>query len=107
MGGGTVRHWKRYYDLCRTCAINWDFIGKMDSIFEDSEEVMNRAGVKGRLHYGQHSKTTNYEKIVRYYKGFPKELMLRLYENFKVDFEVFGYSIPSWLWVHLSEGDVM
>ena len=79
----------------------------MDSIFEDSEEVMNRAGVKGRLHYGQHSKTTNYEKIVRYYKGFPKELMLRLYENFKVDFEVFGYSIPSWLWVHLSEGDVM
>lgn len=81
-GGGTVRHWKRYYDLCRTCAIDWDFIGKMDSIFEDSEYVMEKAGVKGRLHYGAHSKTTNYEKLIRYRTALGNEPRFKLVLRF-------------------------
>jgi len=102
-GGGTVRHWKKYYDLCRSCGHEWDFIGKMDSIYEDSEEVMERAGVKGRLHYGMHSKSTNYEKTIRYFKGVPKSLMMKIYDIFEVDFQAFGYTIPAWLWAHLSD----
>ena len=101
-GGGTVRHWKRYYDLCRVCGHDWDFIGKMETIFEDSEEVFKRAGVSGRVHYGYASKSTDYEKMVRYYKGLPKSVVLKVYEMFEVDFEIFGYDIPDWLWSHLS-----
>lgn len=102
-GGGTVRHWKKYYDLCRSCGHEWDFIGKMDSIYEDSEQVMERAGVKGRLHYGMHSKSTNYEKTIMYFKGVPKSLMMKIYDIFEVDFQAFGYTIPAWLWAHLSD----
>ena len=73
----------------------------METIFDDSEHVFEMAGVKGRVHYGQASKSTDYEKMVRYFKGLPKKVVLDIYAIFRVDFEAFGYEIPDWLWVHL------
>ena len=32
--GVRVRHWTRFYDICHFCAIDWDFIGKVESIYE-------------------------------------------------------------------------
>ena len=31
--GVRVRHWTRFYDICHFCAIDWDFIGKVESIY--------------------------------------------------------------------------
>ena len=50
-----------------------------------------------------HSKSTNYEKIIRYFKGVPKSLLMKIYDIFEVDFQAFGYTIPAWLWAHLSD----
>lgn len=50
-----------------------------------------------------HTKSTDYEKIIRYFKGVPKSLIMRIYNIFEVDFLAFGYTIPDWLWVHLAD----
>ena len=38
--GVRVRHWTRFYDICHFCAIDWDFIGKVESIYEGEIELM-------------------------------------------------------------------
>ena len=73
----------------------------METIFEDSEYVFEKAGIKGRVHYGMASKSTDFEKMVRYFKGLPKSLIIQIFEIFRFDFEAFGYEIPDWLWSHL------
>ena len=39
--GVRVRHWTRFYDICHFCAIDWDFIGKVESIYEGIESIID------------------------------------------------------------------
>ena len=38
--GVRVRHWTRFYDICHFCAIDWDFIGKVESIYEGMAAIL-------------------------------------------------------------------
>jgi len=39
-GGSRIRHWKRYVDLCGICSFDWDFVGKLETVNEDSQFVL-------------------------------------------------------------------
>lgn len=99
--GDLHRHWFRFIDLCRVCSINWDFIGKVETVDVDSEVVMDKAGVKGLYHLGLHGKTSDNVKVINYFKGLSKNLIREIYELYKADFEIFGYTVNDWLWEHL------
>ena len=43
--GVRVRHWTRYYDICHFCAVKYDFVGKIEDIFEDADYVLHDAGL--------------------------------------------------------------
>lgn len=101
--GITVRHWGRAYDLCRICSINWDFIGKMGpSVEKDSEQVMKMLGVEGKIHLGLHPPSNDHSKVIKYFKGLPKNIMMGVYDTYEADFQVLGFDIPMWLWETLS-----
>ena len=87
--------------LCRVCSIKWDFIGKVESVFDDSEYIMDKAGVKGLINLGLHPKETDHTRMITYFKGMEKSIVLELYKIYQPDFELFGYYIPEWLWEHL------
>ena len=38
--GVRVRHWTRYYDICHFCAIDYDFVGKIEEINEDADYLL-------------------------------------------------------------------
>ena len=101
--GITARHYGRAYDLCRVCSIDWDFIGKMDSVENDSEKVFELLGLKDRVHLGLHPASNDHTRMVTYFKGLPKSLMMMLYKEYEADFQVLGYTIPGWLWSNLSD----
>ena len=101
--GNTPRHWYRFTDLCRVCSVNWDFIGKVETVDVDSEIVMEKAGVKGEISLGLHGRSSNNDKVIGYFKGVPKSFVRDLYELYREDYEIFGYGISDWLWVHLSD----
>jgi hypothetical protein len=42
-GGSRIRHWKRYVDLCGICSFDWDFVGKLETVNEDSQFVLEGA----------------------------------------------------------------
>ena len=101
VGGTKKRHYHRYYDLCRMCSIDWDFIGKMESIEEDSEHIMEVAGVKGQISLGLKAKSNDNTKLITYFKGLPVKIVVELYNLYIEDFHIFGYQIQDWLWEHL------
>jgi hypothetical protein len=39
-GGSRIRHWKRFVDLCGICSFKWDFIGKLETVNQDSQFVL-------------------------------------------------------------------
>ena len=90
-----ARHWSRAYDACRVCSIDWDFIGKFETIENDSEHVMAEIGLKGRVSLGLHQKSNGFEKVFEYYKGLPRQVLADFYHAYEPDFQVLGYSIPA------------
>ena len=58
--GGRQRHWRRYVDVCKVCSLEWNFIGKMETLNQDTEWVINDMGVKGLTDYPKRNKTTRY-----------------------------------------------
>jgi hypothetical protein len=76
--GVRVRHWTRFYDICHFCAIDWDFIGKVESIYEDATWLLNEAGVGNLVSYPYFKKATATDTIKKYYQGLSKDTLLRL-----------------------------
>ena len=101
--GAKIRHWHKFYDLCRVCSIKYDFIGKVETINVDSELVMSEAGVENRIHMGLHGRSSDNSKMIMYFKGLRKKFILQLYDLYREDFELFGYTVNSWLWSHLKD----
>ena len=98
-----VRHWQKYYDLCRVCSINWDFIGKLETVEEDADFIMNVVGMKGKVNLGLHQKNNDKSKMVMYFKGVEKWIVEVLRELYKEDFELFDYEVEEWLLTHLMD----
>ena len=101
--GALNRHWYRFTDLCRVCSIKWDFIGKVETSDIDSEVVMRKAGVEGTIHMGLHGRSSNNSRMIVYFKGLAKTIVAKLYNLYREDFALFGYTVNDWLWEHLAD----
>lgn len=65
--------------------------------FRDSEFVLKDAKVWGLAEYPQKNRTTDHTLLIRYYKGIGRHWLMKIYETYKPDFDLFGYEIPSYL----------
>lgn len=92
--GARQRHWRRYTDVCKVCSIEWNFIGKMETINMDADYVLMDMGVDGLANYPKRNKTTRHDTMIKYYADMGPETIRQLYELYKADFEIFGYEIP-------------
>ena len=94
-------HWTSIQDLCHMCSMRYDFIGKMDSLVQDSETVLQEIGWNERVEFPVKAKdkyTKDLSDIVKqYYSQIPKNLMKDLQAIYKDDFEAFGYSTDGYL----------
>jgi len=96
--GIRVRHWTRYFDICRVCDVNWDFVGKVESIVEDAAYMLKEVNLSHIVEYPYYRKATDTSMIKKYFTGLTKEGMERLYETFKLDFDLFQYAVPDYVW---------
>lgn len=55
----------------------------------------------GKVHMGLHGRTSDNSKMITYFKGVDRKVVGDFYENYREDFEIFGYTINDWLWAHL------
>ena len=95
-------HWKQYDTLCHPCLIYYDFIGHFENLYEEADQLLDILQVSDTVKFPR-NKTSQYKlstKVIarRYLNSLSEEAKKNLYDKYKHDFEMFGYSMGDYLW---------
>lgn len=91
-------HFVPEYLLCHPCDINFDYIGKYESINRDTDYIFQRLGVGIKFP----GKNDNYSSVSTtsvaesYYKPVSSQTLKEVMKILSPDYTIFGYQIPEW-----------
>ena len=85
------QHWRQYEKLCHPCVINYDFIGHLETLKEDAALLLKMAGIDGRVTFPPIHNSTGPSDVLKYYSHVPPRYIRQLGEQYRNDFEMFGY----------------
>lgn len=91
-------HWELQHKLCTPCSINYDFIGKYESLRSDAARTLSIMGASekvtfpdiGKRREGQDTKTL----MKKFYSQISEREFLQLREIYNKDYEIFEYRKP-------------
>ncbi|XP_014681014.1 PREDICTED: carbohydrate sulfotransferase 13-like isoform X2 [Priapulus caudatus] len=97
---GTLNvHWSPVADLCNVCGVDYDFVGKMETVADDARFVLAVHGLADVVVYPER-RDTGYEaaeetagELRREYQGIPARDLAKIVAMFAKDFDVFNYSL--------------
>ena len=87
-------HWRQIHQLCFPCAFEFDFIGHFETLEEDAAYLLKKAGLDDRVTFPPVRSSQASSDFMTYYSQVPREVIFRLGEAFRSDFEMFGYPFP-------------
>ena len=87
-------HWKQAQKLCFPCAFDFDFIGHFETLQEDADYLLSKTGFDDRVKFPVVRTSQVSSDFLEYYSEVPKEIIFKLGEAFRSDFEMFGYAFP-------------
>nr|XP_006815824.1 PREDICTED: carbohydrate sulfotransferase 8-like [Saccoglossus kowalevskii] len=91
-------HWDFQHKICAVCERSYDFIGHFENIVEESNYLLRSIGVTNLSFpdaYSTHATNSSDENIyLKYFSQIPPDDIIKLYELYKWDFKLFGYSFP-------------
>ncbi|XP_071966029.1 carbohydrate sulfotransferase 11-like [Antedon mediterranea] len=95
-------HWQEMYKLCSPCKVNYDYIVKLETIKDDSDFILKSFKVSHLAKFPpadvQKGKPTNSSgKYDTSYRKLSPELINKLWDVYKTDFDLFNYSKPEYL----------
>ncbi|XP_021928309.1 carbohydrate sulfotransferase 11-like isoform X1 [Zootermopsis nevadensis] len=93
-------HWIPFYLFCTPCLLNYDIISKVETMLRDQVYVIRAAGLQGLIRPRWKHKTYSEdgkETSRRYFSQLSKQEVKRLYEKYKLDFELFDYKVDDYL----------
>jgi len=91
-------HWDTFQSKCAPCRYKYDVIIKVETLEEDMRFLRSKLGVRypySQVFLGEGRNKTHHE--VQLYREIPLHLVEQLHDRYRADFEIFGYSWPSWL----------
>ena len=88
-------HWDTIHNLCQPCQVKYDYIGKFESLFEDTDNVFKEIGMDETLTFpDRRSGEQPVKKSLLLFKMFSQlssNTLNRLYQIYSADFKAFGY----------------
>ena len=91
-------HWRQFYKLCAPCVVQYDAIGKYETMSADVDFVMDELGISHLVSFPKGTAVDGKGKTTQvmqdYYKTVPAELIHQLWELYSVDYSMFGYPYP-------------
>jgi len=93
-------HWATYKEICHPCWFKYNFIAKFETLKEDMlylEHVLNLTETHRQIFFKQSGFNTHSDVVREHFAKVPCDISRKLYEKYKEDFEVFGYSRPEWI----------
>lgn len=88
-------HWAPIDRLCRPCAVNYDFIGKHESLFQDSDFLLKHVAGVSDVRFPKGPDTNTSTQLVKYFTKLDHNTILRLYSIFELDFKLFNYNLQN------------
>uniref|UniRef100_A0ABM0GKD3 Carbohydrate sulfotransferase n=1 Tax=Saccoglossus kowalevskii TaxID=10224 RepID=A0ABM0GKD3_SACKO len=97
--GNLNAHWDFQHTHCAVCELSYDFIGHFENLVEESNYLLHLLGINTivfpKHEYSYHVTNSSEKDIyLNYFSQVSSEDILKLYEFYKMDFELFGYSFP-------------
>jgi len=86
-------HWAPVDRLCRPCAVNYDFIGKHESLFQDSDFLLRHVVGTADVKFPKGPDSDTSAQLVKYFSPLRHDTVLRLYGIFHADFKLFDYGV--------------
>ena len=108
-------HWRPYYVHCDYCDIKYDFIGRVENFKDDLAYISQRTNIdmskvppeafhvhpsgsdKRFLKPRNTSESEKDRKVIDYFAQLDKKTLKTLYDMYKIDFEMFGYSLQPYV----------
>lgn len=91
------KHWKEIYKRCFPCDIDYDIIGKFETLDDDAKYTLKIAKVDKIVAFpkpdaSSPTNSSNIATLESYYEKVPRENLQNLVRRYSLDFALFGYS---------------
>uniref|UniRef100_A0A1B6EP42 Carbohydrate sulfotransferase n=1 Tax=Cuerna arida TaxID=1464854 RepID=A0A1B6EP42_9HEMI len=93
-------HWTPIAEFCSPCQVEFDLILKFDTLDEDQRYLIEMAGISHlvKAEWRNPSKGPNTPDVItKYYSQLTLTQLLQLYNIYRFDFELFGYTLDRYL----------
>ncbi|CAG2103740.1 unnamed protein product [Medioppia subpectinata] len=88
-------HWRPVFDLCLPCAIDYDVIGKYETLHSDVQLVLRRAGIGHLIQFPTRSDTYSNQPssdlLNQYYNNISDRLLDKIADVYHEDLQLFQY----------------
>lgn len=89
-------HWKPIDRLCDPCSMNYDFIGKYETLNADAQYLLDHVGA-GDISFPQIKPSNTSSHLFKYISQLSYKSIIGLYKIYYNDFKLFRYSLQSYL----------
>nr|ACO10558.1 Carbohydrate sulfotransferase 11 [Caligus rogercresseyi] len=93
-------HWSPQYMLCRPCQVDYDYIGRYETMKEDSDYILEDVlHLNVSLPKNQSQSPIGRTVMITpiYLRKLSSAAREGLFQLYKRDFELFGYKFPNWV----------
>ncbi|XP_004705599.1 carbohydrate sulfotransferase 12 [Echinops telfairi] len=88
-------HWRQVYRLCHPCQIEYDFVGKLETLDADAAQLLRLLQVDQRLHFPPSYRNRTARSWEQgWFASIPLAWRQQLYKLYEADFVLFGYPKP-------------
>lgn len=102
-------HWRQYYKQCHPCLVEYDYVGKFESLASDTIAVLDkikaRSKVKSPIPFD--SKIIPQKELKKQYSTISAHTLSNLFKVYSTDFTLFGYKCPQYLHDLMEKGHVV
>ncbi|KAF7642336.1 hypothetical protein LDENG_00259790 [Lucifuga dentata] len=89
-------HWRQMYHLCQPCLIQYDFVGRQETLQDDAEQLLHNLQLENDIKFSPAKENmTTPDSVLDWYRTVPLEARRKLYKLYEADFRLFGYRKPN------------
>ncbi|XP_071178637.1 carbohydrate sulfotransferase 11-like isoform X1 [Mytilus edulis] len=95
---GLNEHWDLYSSLCQPCLINYDFVGKYETLDDDIDYIMHDLGIDTFIQFPKrgaaYKKKRTKDTFEQFYSNISKLDLGKLWKTYRQDYKLFSYAYP-------------
>lgn len=87
-------HWREQYKLCHPCQVQFDYVGHYETLQDDAQFILRETKLDDKVFFPEWQPTNTDSLMKNYYSTLSLLRIRQLWNIYKKDFELFGYTYP-------------